>query len=191
MNLPTKITVARLVLIPVFAVLYFVPFPLHKIVATAVFALAALTDWLDGCLARRNNMVTDLGKFLDPVADKVLVSTALVLAALAPSPVKGMDVAVAVFAIVIIARELIVTCFRTIAATKNVILAADKLGKIKTVTQLIGLIFFLPFTEVGEFASAAGDVFFYTGFGFLALATLFTLVSAANYVIRNREVLKN
>lgn len=189
MNLPTKITAARLALIPVFAVLYLVNFPFHMVAATAVFAVAALTDWLDGHLARKLNQVTDLGKFLDPIADKVLVCSALLLIAIAPTTPPIYQTLVVVFSLVIIARELIITCFRTLAASKNVILAADKLGKLKTVTQLIGLIFYLPWIEIAERNPATGNAFFYIGFAFLALATVLALASAANYIIKNRAVL--
>lgn len=190
MNLPTKITVARLALIPVFAVLYLVPFPYHTIVATAVFLIASLTDWLDGYLARKNNMVTTLGKFLDPVADKVLVACALVLAAVIVTENPAYQTAIVVCTVIILARELIITCFRTIAATKNVIMAADKIGKLKTTTQLIGLIFYLPHKDIYVLNSLAGDVFFFAGFSFLMLATVLTVVSAVNYIVRNRKVLK-
>lgn len=190
MNLPTKITVSRLVLIPVFIALFLIPFPYHQLIATAVFVVASLTDWLDGHIARKYNMVTTLGKFLDPVADKVLVASALILATTLDEVGFGCKNAIVVCSVVIIARELIVTCFRTIAATKNVILAADKIGKAKTATQLTGLTFYLSFAEVGELNATVGQVFFYIGFVCLMIATVLTLVSALNYIIRNRAVLK-
>lgn len=189
MNLPTKITVSRLVLIPVFIALFLIPFPYHQLIATAVFVVASLTDWLDGHIARKYNMVTTLGKFLDPVADKVLVASALILATTLEVGI-GDKIAIVVCSVVIIARELIITCFRTIAATKNVILAADKIGKAKTATQLTGLTFYLSFAEVGELNATVGQVFFYIGFVCLMIATVLTLVSALNYIIRNRAVLK-
>lgn len=189
MNLPTKITVSRLVLIPVFITLFLIPFPYHQLIATAVFVVASLTDWLDGHIARKCNMVTTLGKFLDPVADKVLVASALILATTLEVGI-GDKIAIVVCSVVIIARELIITCFRTIAATKNVILAADKIGKAKTATQLTGLTFYLSFAEVGELNATVGQVFFYIGFVCLMIATVLTLVSALNYIIRNRAVLK-
>ena len=189
MNLPTKITVSRLVLIPVFIALFLIPFPHHQLIATAVFVVASLTDWLDGHIARKYNMVTTLGKFLDPVADKVLVASALILATTLEVGI-GDKIAIVVCSVIIIARELIITCFRTIAATKNVILAADKIGKAKTATQLTGLTFYLSFAEVGELNATVGQVFFYIGFVCLMIATVLTLISALNYIIRNRAVLK-
>ena len=189
MNLPTKITITRLVLIPVFIALFLIPFPYHQFAATAVFIIASLTDWLDGHLARKYNMVTTLGKFLDPVADKVLVASALTLATTLGVG-NAYKIAIVVCSVVIIARELIITCFRTIAATKNVILAADKIGKAKTATQLTGLTFYLPFEAVTQLNEIAGKVFFYIGFVCLMIATVLTVVSALNYIIKNRAVLK-
>ena len=188
MNLPTKITVARLLLIPVFVALYLIEFPYHLLVATVVFMIASFTDYLDGHLARKYNLVTDLGKFLDPVADKVLVASALILIV---KWVNALQIFILIASIIILARELIITCFRTIAATKNVVLAADKIGKAKTVTQLIGLIIYLPFVEIASFSALAGEIFMYVGFGFLMLATVLTLVSAGNYIIKNANVLKD
>lgn len=190
MNLPTKITVTRLALIPAFIALFLIPFPHHQIVAAAIFVAASLTDWLDGHIARKYNMVTTLGKFLDPVADKVLVASALILATTLDEVGFGCKNAIVVCSVVIIARELIVTCFRTIAATKNVILAADKIGKAKTATQLTGLTFYLPSAEIATLNATAGQVFFYIGFICLMIATILTIVSALNYIIRNRAVLK-
>lgn len=187
MNLPTKITMARLFLIPVFVALYLIEFPYHMIISTVVFAVASFTDFLDGHLARKYNLVTDLGKFLDPVADKVLVAAALILVVKWSN---ALQLYVLIATIVILARELIVTCFRTIAATKNVVLAADRIGKSKTVSQLIGLILYLPFVEIAELNATVGNVFMYVGFGFLMLATVLTIVSACNYIIKNRNVLK-
>lgn len=103
MNLPTKITVARLVLIPIFVALYLINFPYHEFIATGIFIVASLTDWLDGHLARKYNLVTDLGKFLDPVADKVLVASALILVATIGEGV--LQTCIIVASIVILARE--------------------------------------------------------------------------------------
>ena len=190
MNLPTKITVARIVLIPIFVCLYLIEFPYHTIVATGVFIIASLTDWLDGFIARKYNLVTDLGKFLDPIADKVLVATALILVATIVNDVISVfQTLVIIASIIILARELIITCFRTIAASKNVIMAADKLGKIKTTTQLIGLSFYLPYETFVEINQTAGVVVMYIGFGFLMIATLFTIISAINYIVKNKQVL--
>lgn len=187
MNLPTKITLIRIFLIPLFVAIYLIDaIPYNTFIATGIFIVASMTDWLDGYLARKNNMVTDLGKFLDPIADKVLVSTALVIIV---TIANELTLFVLIASIVIIARELIITCFRTIAATKKLIMAADMLGKVKTTLQLIGLAFYLPHQQFYAFSALAGDIVKYIGFAFLMLATLFAIMSAINYVVKNRRVL--
>lgn len=188
LNLPTKITVARLIFIPFFVACYLVVFPYHEFVATGLFIIASVTDWLDGHLARKYNQVTTLGKFLDPVADKLLVCSALVLVCVIDN---AFSIPVIVASIVIISRELVITCFRTIAATKNVIMAADKLGKIKTATQLFGLSFYLPYRTFAELFPVLGEVLMYAGFVLLMIATFFTVLSAVNYIVRNRGVLSD
>lgn len=189
MNLPTKITVARIVMIPVFIAFFFIDaIPYNRVIATAVFMLASFTDFLDGYLARKNNLVTNLGKFLDPIADKMLVSCALIAIALETT---FLQPAVAIFAMVILCRELMISGFRIVASSKNVVLAADKLGKIKTTLQMIALILLLPYADIYSRAPSAGEIVYYIGFAFLALATLMTIVSGLNYIIKNREVLKD
>lgn len=188
LNLPTKITVARLILIPFFVACYLVSFPYHELVATGLFIIASVTDWFDGHLARKYNQVTTLGKFLDPVADKLLVCSALVLVCVIDN---AFSIPVIVASIIIISRELVITCFRTIAATKNVIMAADKLGKIKTATQLFGLSFYLPYRTFAELSPVLGEVLMYAGFVLLMIATFFTILSAVNYIVKNRGVLSD
>ena len=189
MNLPTNLTVARIVMIPLFIVLFFVEaIPYNRFFATAVFMLASATDFLDGRLARKYNLVTNLGKFLDPIADKMLVSCALIAVSVETT---FLQTAVVIFTMVILCRELMISAFRTIACTKNVILAADKLGKIKTTLQMIALILLIPYADIYALHGFTGDVIYYIGFAFLSLATLMTIVSALNYVIKNREVLKD
>ena len=137
MNLPNKLSLIRIFLIPVFVVVFFLNvIPYNEAVAAAIFAVTALTDFLDGYLARKNGLVTNLGKFLDPIADKVLVSTAFILM-LTRYEIFGLFgygfyVAGAVGVCLILARELIISAFRQIAAANGLVLAADMLGKIKT-----------------------------------------------------------
>lgn len=189
MNTPTKITIFRICLIPVFVSVFLIDaIPYGKFIALGVFLIAAATDWLDGYLARKNNLVTDLGKFLDPIADKLLVTSALILVILQTK--EGYAVALAVLAIVIIARELMVSGFRIIASSKSVILAADGLGKIKTVLQMVSIIFLLPYADIVLLNETAGNIIFYIGFGLLCAAGLMTVISGINYVVKNREVLK-
>lgn len=132
MNLANKITLARIVMIPIFIVLMLLDFPYHMAAAFIVFIAASLTDKLDGYLARKYNMITDFGKFMDPLADKLMVTGAFVVLIQL-----GRIDAWIVF--VILAREFAVTGLRTLAAAQNVIIAASNYGKIKTVTQIIAI----------------------------------------------------
>ena len=199
MNLPTKLTLLRIVMIPIFVALYIIEFPFHDVFATVIFVIASLTDFLDGYIARKYNMVTNLGKFLDPVADKVLVMSAFVL--LCTRFTNILQTIMVICAIIILARELIITGFRAIAAGKNLVIAADKIGKIKTVMQMISIIALLLndfafslYTAPQEGASAQfpmfGVVVMIVGFTTLIFATLLTLVSAINYIAKNSAVLK-
>lgn len=130
MNIANKITLIRIAMIPVFMILMLVEFPFHMEAALAVFLLASLTDHLDGHLARKYNLVTDFGKFMDPLADKLLVTGAFVILIQL-----GRIEAWIVF--VILAREFAVTGLRTIASNQNLVIAASNLGKTKTVTQIV------------------------------------------------------
>jgi CDP-diacylglycerol--glycerol-3-phosphate 3-phosphatidyltransferase len=181
MNLPTKITVARIALIPVMVVFYFINFGngLNLVCAAIVYAIAAFTDFLDGHIARSRNMVTDLGKFLDPIADKVLVVVALFL--IVESRVMPEAVG-SVLCGLIIAREFIISALRQIAATKNSVLAADKLGKIKTILTN----FSLPFLIASPIDKS--NILYYIGFVLFVLATIMTVVSGGNYIFKNRKL---
>lgn len=193
MNLPNKLTVARIVLIPVFIALFFIPFPWHRLAAVGVFGIASLTDFLDGHIARSRGLVTNLGKFLDPIADKMLVASALVAVCVtepAAEPQTPFFICVAVFTMIILSRELMVSGFRIVAADKGVVLAADKLGKIKTVLQMAALIVLLPTADIAAANVTVGEVFYYIGFAFLAAATVMTIASGLNYILRNRQVLE-
>lgn len=193
MNLPTKLTFLRIFLIPIFVALFFIPFPCHYIAAAGVFILASFTDFLDGYIARKYNLVTDLGKFLDPIADKMLVCCALFAVVVVPQdaiPAVAYTVTTVVCSMVIMSRELLVSGFRIVASSKNVVLAADKLGKIKTVLQMVALILLLPFADIISFHALTGKTVLYAGLVLLALSTVMAIVSGANYLIKNRSVLK-
>lgn len=190
MNLPTKLTVLRILLIPFFVAFFFIPVSYFRFAATAVFIIACLTDYLDGHLARKNNMVTNLGKFLDPIADKMLVSCALI-AVIFNETSTLLNILTAVCTMIILCRELAVSGFRIVASSKNLILAADKLGKIKTILQMICLILLLPHANIVLLSELAGDIFLYAGLVILALATIMTLVSGFNYILKNKQVLKD
>ena len=132
MNLPNKITISRILLIPIFMIVLYLPIPYREIIALAIFVIAAATDGIDGHIARSRNLVTNFGKFLDPLADKLLVTAALVA-------LVGMQRIPSWIVTVIIAREFAVTGIRLLAVGEGRVIAASMLGKIKTVTQIISI----------------------------------------------------
>lgn len=196
MNLPNKITLSRICLIPVFAVFFCLGgiMPYNFLVSGIVFAIAACTDFLDGHIARKRHLVTNLGKFLDPIADKVLVSTALILLLTVPAVFETRFLAgwgtlcAGIFTAVILGRELIISGFRMVAAERKIVLAADIYGKLKTVTQDIALATLIITSSFLQLE--AGAVAALIGFIFLALSTALTVLSGCNYILRNRQVLR-
>ena len=178
MNLANKLTLARVVMIPVFLVVLLTgifPYPLNRYIATAIFVIASATDMLDGYIARSRNMVTNFGKFMDPIADKLLVASAMISLA-------GLGELSAVAVIIIISREFIVSGFRLIAVEAGIVIAASKWGKIKTITQMITLIFLL----MGFGGTTAGII----GFVLVLLSVVLTIISGVDYIWKNKEVLK-
>lgn len=190
MNLPNKLTILRLIMIPLFvATFYITALPYNYLISTIIFVLAALTDFLDGYIARKYNLVTNLGKFLDPIADKVLVSTALIVMLL---PFNG-EMAIlpfygAISVAIILARELIVSGFRIVAASNGKVLAADKSGKIKTFVQDIAVVVLLI---SAEFMPGLYSVLNIIGLAFLGIATLLTIYSGIECIVKNIDVLKD
>ncbi len=197
LNLPNKLTIARMVMIPVFILFFYLPFTGHYFVALAVFVIASFTDMLDGKIARKYNLVTNLGKFLDPIADKVLVSSALVIILTVPEYFTAYLGDWALIAggccvVVIMARELIVSGFRMVAADAGIVIAADKIGKIKTVTQDLCITVMLVEGGLYEIipSNAAVRAVDYAGLILLAISAVLTLISGINYIIKNIAVLK-
>lgn len=197
MNLPNKLTIARVVMIPVFLLFFYLNFAGHYFAALGVFAVASFTDFLDGFLARKYKLITNLGKFLDPVADKILVSAAMIVLLTVPDFFTlGLGgwalIAAGCCVAVIMGRELLVSGFRMVAADAGIVIAADKIGKYKTVTQLISLLVLLFAGGLGEFMGEhlAVKIINYTGLGLFALATLLTVISGVNYIVKNAKVLK-
>lgn len=203
MNLPNKLTISRMVMIPVFILFFYLNFTGHYFVALAVFLVASLTDLLDGKIARKYKLVTNLGKFLDPIADKVLVLSALVVFLTVPYLftaylgswaliVAGCGVAV------ILAREIIVSGFRMVAADAGVVIAADMVGKYKTVMQDIAVVVMIigaGFYELlplvgGDAFEVCAMVINYIGLGCFAISVVLTIISGINYIVKNIEVLK-
>ena len=194
MNLPTKITVTRIVMLPVLIVLFCLEMHFYGIgnkqvgdilcfVTSLLYIATALTDFLDGYLARKYNQVTTLGKFLDPIADKVCVLTGLAFI-MEGNFIWGMKYVAMICTIVIIARELIIGLLRQIAASKKFILAADIWGKAKTVITLaaIGTALFVPIGgSFGESTMWAAGIM-------LIIATVLTVYSGINYIVKNRAL---
>lgn len=150
MNLPNRLTLLRIVMVPIFIVLCYLPSPWSTWVAMAVFALASATDLVDGMIARRMHLVTTFGKFMDPIADKLLVNSAMIM-------LVGQGRLAAWACCVFIGRELIISGFRLVAASKGEVMAAGWLGKFKTVFQMVYIILALihdyPFSLVNFPAS--------------------------------------
>ncbi len=195
MNLPNKITLIRICLIPVFLVMFYLDcIPYNYLIAALIFGLAASTDFLDGYIARSRGLVTNLGKFLDPIADKVLNSTAMIVLLTRP---EGLEAGVlsgwgfvvtGVCVAVVLARELIISGFRMVAAERKTVLAADIYGKLKTVTQDVAL--FILVLALSFTGGTAGNILSVVGFSFFALATLLTVFSGVNYIVKNADVLR-
>ena len=197
MNLPNKITLVRIFMIPVFVAVFFLDgiLPYNYVIATTIFALAACTDFIDGYIARKYKLVTNLGKFLDPIADKVLVSTAMLLLLTLQGTLfgafgelsKGLYIAVAIAICVIMARELIISAFRQIAATSGVVMAADMLGKYKTTFQDVSLVVLMV---AADLTGKAQLIVAWIGLALFAIATILTVWSGISYVVKNKAVLK-
>ena|SRR5690554_5215263 len=176
MNIANKITIFRVAMVPVFLLVLYSDLNNSHIIAGIIFIFASLTDTLDGYLARSRNLITNFGKFVDPLADKILVSAALI-SLVEMGKIPGWIV------VVIIAREFTITGFRVLAASEGVTIAASSLGKFKTITQLLGIILVLfnnyPFAGVGI---PMDKIMIY-------LAFFFTVLSGIDYIAKNKDVL--
>ena len=175
MNLANKLTMLRVFMIPVFLlVLFLAPAPMNRSIAVLIFIVASLTDMLDGKIARKYNLVSNFGKFMDPLADKLLVMAALV------SMVALKDLAAWVV-IVILAREFTITGFRTLAMEANIVMAASWWGKVKTTVQMVMIpvvLLKLPFGFMPLVEAAL-----------IYLSVFFTVFSGADYIMKNKQVL--
>ncbi|MBE7058377.1 MAG: CDP-diacylglycerol--glycerol-3-phosphate 3-phosphatidyltransferase [Ruminococcaceae bacterium] len=199
MNLPNKLTITRLILVAVFAVFAF-PYPdvmenfidgtffdiIRPYIALIVYIVASITDAVDGHIARRDNLITDFGKFLDPIADKLLVSAAL----LALCNVSLMYLWAA---LIILAREFVVSGIRMLAASKGTVIAAGKLGKLKMIFQTIAIITILVAgivpTGLWSGFEIIQEIIYILGNIVMVAAVLLTIISGVEYVIKNKEVL--
>ncbi|HHX80622.1 MAG TPA: CDP-diacylglycerol--glycerol-3-phosphate 3-phosphatidyltransferase [Acholeplasmataceae bacterium] len=200
MNLPNKLTIARIFAIPLIIIVSLIPIFSEKIVfgpvgskitlenllILIIFALASFTDFLDGYLARKHNLITDFGKFMDPLADKLLVLTALIYL-LERGRFQAFGFNLGFVITIILAREFMVTGIRLLALDNKLVIAASKLGKAKTVTQMLTIILLLvnkyPFTLLGDLA---GEI---AGLVMISLAGVLTLVSGIDYFVKNKEII--
>lgn len=192
MNLPNKITILRIILVPFFIASLLIPFPHHYLAALILFSVASITDCIDGKIARKKNLITDFGKFLDPLADKILVISALVCFV-------GSGICDSVLVIIVLFREFTVTSVRLMAASKGKVVAANIFGKIKTVTQIIAIVaicvmqYVLELFYMGVIPLDTGSVSFLTGLFFvlgeilLWISTFFTILSGVIYVVQNKH----
>lgn len=216
MNLPNRLTILRICMIPLFVVAYFLPFSWAPWVAVAIFVLAAFTDFLDGFIARKYHLVTDLGKLLDPIADKILVTAAL-FCVVATNPLQWMtnmaafagyswnftefgSIFLTCCATLILGRELLIDAVRMIAASKGKVVQANVFGKIKTILQDVSLPLLVLLNVCGyyveEYSLVSARFHQLDGWlvvGFIALilfgiATVMTVISGIIYLVQNRGV---
>lgn len=175
MNLPNKLTILRVILIPFFVVfmLFDITGTADKWIALAIFCVASLTDMLDGKIARKYNLVTNFGKFMDPLADKLLVCTALIC-------LTSMNRLNVIVVLVIIAREFIISGFRLVASDNGIVIAASYWGKFKTVSQMALIIVLIM--DLGGVWNVVGTVLTW-------VALILTVVSLIDYIAKNKQVL--
>jgi len=198
-NLPNKLTITRLILVAVFAVFAF-PYPavienfidgtffdiLRPYIALVVYIIASITDAVDGHIARRDNLITDFGKFLDPIADKLLVSAALLALC-------NVSIMYLWATLIILAREFVVSGIRMLAASKGTVIAAGKLGKLKMIFQTIAIITILVagIVPTGLWSGFViiQEVIYLLGNVIMVAAVLLTIISGVEYVVKNKNVL--
>ena len=196
MNLPNKLTLLRILIVPIIVIIPFFRilnetilftidnsfsktfFSLANLLVLVFFIIASVTDYFDGHLARKNNQITDFGKLMDPLADKILVVATLIVL-LEWGRMYGWAI------ILIVAREFLVTGIRQLGVAKGQVIAASYFGKAKTVTQMITIIYLLVFAP--NFNSATGII----GFVLIILATLLTIASGLDYLIKNRNLIQS
>lgn len=179
MNLPNKLTIFRVILIPFFVFFMLTPFfeGYGNYIALAIFCVASLTDLLDGKIARKRNLVTNFGKFMDPLADKLLVCSALIC-------LIELNLIPSWIVIIIIAREFIISGFRLVASDNGVVIAASYWGKFKTVSQM-----FMVIVMVFNY-SLQNEILYWIGIVLMYIALVLTLVSLIDYIAKNKDVLK-
>jgi len=194
MNLPNKLTIARMCAIPIVIVVSLLSFlkdvingvNLQLLILLVIFILASITDFLDGKIARKYNLVTNFGKFMDPLADKLLVMSTMI-AILELGIFQAFGVSFGFVITIILARELAITGLRTLAADNGVVIAASKLGKLKTVSQMFMIIYVIFINSINFSNNLIKDIITVV---LVAFATIMTIVSGVDYFIKNAKVLK-
>ncbi|HVS14675.1 MAG TPA: CDP-diacylglycerol--glycerol-3-phosphate 3-phosphatidyltransferase [Thermoanaerobaculia bacterium] len=168
-NLPNLLTLGRILLVPILVVVLLTEVDGKEFIGLGLFLLAALTDFLDGFFARRRRQITNLGKLLDPAADKILTSAAFI-------SLVGLDLAPAWMVVVVVAREFAVSTLRSLAASQNLVVAASFSGKVKTTTQIVAISLLLISGELGRFSQLAPIA--------LWVAVVATIYSGVEYFVR-------
>ncbi|MGD0411396.1 MAG: CDP-diacylglycerol--glycerol-3-phosphate 3-phosphatidyltransferase [Verrucomicrobiota bacterium] len=191
MNVPNQLTVSRFALTLAFLVAVFVDFRWHKTVSLLLFSAASLTDYFDGRIARRDKLITNFGILMDPLADKILVCSAFIAFV-------GLGWMAAWMAVIVVARELAITGLRLLAASKNLVLAAERFGKHKTISQIVAILAILVRHCYGETGPAGQFIFGFDVLGkpwvewfapiSLWVAVILTLASGLSYLWRNRAL---
>lgn len=188
MNVPNKLTVSRLGLTFAFLIVIFFSFPFANTCALILFVSASLTDYFDGKIARRDNLITNFGILMDPLADKILTCSAFIAFV-------GLKQVPAWMVVIIVARELAITGLRLLAASKQVVLAAEGYGKHKTISQIVAIISVLVLLSYPEWGAWAEVVFAWWVPWFAEcskwVAVILTLFSGVLYMTRNRELFLN
>ncbi|MEM9443725.1 MAG: CDP-diacylglycerol--glycerol-3-phosphate 3-phosphatidyltransferase [Verrucomicrobiota bacterium] len=184
MNLPNQLTVGRLILCGLFTVILELPYPWTGLAALSIFIIASITDWLDGYLARKWNLITDFGKLLDPLADKILIAAAYI-------HFVDIGMAPAWVVVCIVTREFLITGLRMLAAAKGTILAAEKLGKHKTISQIVTALVALILEaseDIGwQFIDSAAAREWIV-IPLMMITLFFTLLSGLNYFTKNMHL---
>lgn len=193
MNLPNKLTVLRIILVPFMVAAMLIPFPFHYLVAGLIFGAASLTDFFDGKIARERNLITNFGKFADPIADKILVISALVC-------FLANGLCDPIIILIVLFREFVVTSIRLSAASSGTVVAANMWGKVKTVTQMIAIIAVFVFQVALEVYAVfpyapqlaiqmMENIFYVVGEVMMWISVVFTVISGVKYVLDNKDAI--
>lgn len=193
MNIPNKISLTRIFLMPLFILFSLLTFPYSKFIALFIFVLAAVSDAIDGYIARKYNLVTDLGKFLDPIADKLLATTGLIILIVGENPIIPMPYGIVVIFIMLL-RDYEVTGLRQIGQLKGRIIAADKVAKIKANFLYATLVYGLLISALRDLSSVNGTEFLkyftFVFYIFVGITTCLIAISGTVYLINNFSVFK-